>query len=101
VKEATVHIETFEPETSWGRVVHDPDVFAAIEDLVKEYDEIKRVNKTILYVAEKKLHININCSFKKEISIEALHEITTTVEEDLRKKFEGATVTIHAEPDDV
>jgi cation diffusion facilitator family transporter len=100
VKEATVHIESFEPETSWGNVIHDPQVLATINKVVEKYDEIKRVNKTILYVAEDRLHINVNCSFRKEIPIERLHDIITTVEEDLRKKFEGATVTIHPEPDE-
>jgi len=100
VKETTVHIESFEPETSWGQVIHDPQVLATIDKVVGKYDEIKRVNKTILYVAEDRLHINVNCSFRKEIPIERLHDIITTVEEDLRKRFEGATVTIHPEPID-
>jgi len=99
VKEATVHIESFEPETSWGRLVHDPEVLTLIDDLVKKHAEIKRVIKTLLYVAEGRLHINISCSFRREISVERLHDIVTTVEEDLRKKFGGATVTIHPEPD--
>jgi len=32
--------------------------------------------------------------------VEKLHDIITTVEDDLRKRFEGATVTIHPEPYD-
>jgi divalent metal cation (Fe/Co/Zn/Cd) transporter len=98
VKEATVHIESFERDTSWGRIVHDPSLLTAIDELVKRNTEIKRVNKTILYIAEEKLHINVNCSFKNEIPVEKLHDIITAIEDDLRKRFEGATVTIHPEP---
>jgi divalent metal cation (Fe/Co/Zn/Cd) transporter len=101
VKEATVHIESFEPDTSWGRLVHDPSVLTAIDDLVKRNTEIKRVNKTILYIAEEKLHINVNCSFRNEIPVEELHDKITAIEDDLRKRFEGATVTIHPEPYDI
>ncbi len=100
VKEATVHIESFEPETSWGRIVHDPKMLNAIDNLVKRHKSIRKLNKVMLYVAENRLHININCSFRKEISVERLHDIITTIEEELRKKFEEATVTIHAEPED-
>jgi len=100
VKEATVHIESFSPETSWGRIIRDPKMYLAIDNLVKKYKEIRRVNKTVLYVAEDKLHINVNCSFR-EMPIEKLHDIITTIEEDLRKRFDGATVTIHPEPDGV
>jgi cation diffusion facilitator family transporter len=101
VKEATVHIESFEQDTSWGRIVHDPSMLTAIDELVKRNTEIKRVNKTILYVAEERLHINVNCSFRNEMPVEKLHDIITAIEDDLRKRFEGATVTIHPEPYDV
>ena len=100
VKEATIHIESFEPETSWGRIVHDPRMSDTIDRLVKRHRSIRKVSKTILYVAENRLHINVSCSFRKEISVERLHDIITTIEDELRRRFEGASVTIHAEPDE-
>ena len=49
-------------------------------------------------MARKKLYINIDCSFAKQISLKDAHEMASQVEEQLREHFAETIVTVHMEP---
>jgi divalent metal cation (Fe/Co/Zn/Cd) transporter len=52
----------------------------------------------IYRTAENILKIDVNCSFSSEMTIEQIHERVSEIEKDIRIKYAGSIVTIHAEP---
>jgi divalent metal cation (Fe/Co/Zn/Cd) transporter len=40
----------------------------------------------------------VNCSFSSEMTIEQIHERVSEIEKQIRMKYRGSIVTIHAEP---
>ncbi len=61
---------------------------------------VKKVDRIGIYrTAENILKIDVNCSFSSEMTtIEQIHERVSQIEKDIRIKYPGSIVTIHAEP---
>jgi divalent metal cation (Fe/Co/Zn/Cd) transporter len=60
---------------------------------------VKKVNRIGIYrTAEDILKIDVNCSFSSEMTIEQIHERVSEIEKEIRTKYPGSIVTIHAEP---
>jgi len=98
IENVTVHIEPHLPKVHREFVVEDAQVQRMIRHIVQAHPNIRRVNRIVTYVSEKRLYINIDCSFDKSVSVDAMHDDVSDVEREIKKKFREAVVTIHAEP---
>jgi len=98
VENVTVHIEPYEAEAPQEISVKDTQVERMIRQIVAKHPSIKSVKRVVTYMSEKRRHINIDCAFDKGVSVEAMHETVSHVEEEIKSRFKEADVTIHAEP---
>jgi len=98
VENVTVHIEPYAPKVRREFIIENADVRKMIRQIVEAHPNIRRVNRVVTYVSEKRRYINIDCSFDKSVSVEAMHDTVSQVEREIKKKFREAVVTIHAEP---
>jgi cation diffusion facilitator family transporter len=98
VENVTVHIEPYEAETPQEISVKDTQVERMIRQIVAKHPSIKSVKRVVTYMSEKRRHINIDCAFDKGVSVEAMHDTVSRVEEEIKNRFKEADVTIHAEP---
>jgi len=96
--DVTVHLEPIEDESIVGRGFEDRAISEAVTKVVGSHKEIIRVGKIMLYKAGTSLHIDVNCSFGKHVPLDLAHSIVTSIEQELRERFERAKVTIHQEP---
>jgi len=98
VENVTVHIEPYEAGTPQEISVKDTQVERMIRQIVAKHPSIKSVKRVVTYMSEKRRHINIDCAFDKGVSVEAMHDTVSHVEEEIKNRFKEADVTIHAEP---
>ena len=98
IENVTVHIEPNLPTFSQQFTFEDAQVQRIVKQIVKVHPEIRRVNRVVTYTSEKERYINIDCGFDKEVSVDAMHEIVSHVEDEIKEMFRDAVVTIHAEP---
>jgi divalent metal cation (Fe/Co/Zn/Cd) transporter len=98
IENVTVHIEPHLPKVRREFAVEDAQVQRMIRQIVQAHPDIRRVNRIVTYVGEKRRHINIDCSFDKSVSVDAMHDTVSHVEREIKRKFREAVVTIHAEP---
>jgi len=98
VENVTVHIEPYAPKVRREFIIGDAEVRGMIRQIVEAHPNIRRVNRVVTYVGEKRRYINIDCSFDKSVSVEAMHDTVSHVEREIKKRFREAIVTIHAEP---
>jgi len=98
IENVTVHIEPNLPKVSREFAAEDAQVQRMIRRIVEAHPDIRRVNRIVTYVSEKRRYINIDCSFDKSVSVDIMHDTVSHVEGEIKKKFREAVVTIHAEP---
>jgi len=98
VENVTVHIEPYAPKIRREFIIEDAEVRRMIRQIVEGHPNIRRVNRVVTYVSGKRRYINIDCSFDKSVSVEAMHDTVSHVEREIKKRFREAVVTIHAEP---
>jgi len=98
IENVTVHIEPYLPKVRREFVIEDAEVRRMIRQIVEAHPNIRRVNRVVTYVSEKRHYINIDCSFDKSVSVEAMHDTVSHVEREIKRNFKEAVVTIHAEP---
>jgi len=96
--DVTVHLEPIENESIVGRRFEDITISEAVTKIVGSHKEIIRVGKIMLYKAGTSLHIDVSCSFEKDVPLDLAHSIVTSIEQELMERFEKAKVTIHQEP---
>ena len=99
VENVAVHMEPFRPRRRKGSTVDEKEIRRTAHSIAENYRQAFRVKGIVTYMARKKLHINIDCSFAKQISLENAHEIASQIEEQLRERFPETVVTVHMEPD--
>jgi cation diffusion facilitator family transporter len=98
VENVTVHIEPYAREVRKEFIIEDAEVRKMIRQMVEAHPNIRRLNRIVTYLSEKRRYINIDCSFDKGTSVEAIHDTVSEVEREIKKRFKKAVVTIHAEP---
>jgi divalent metal cation (Fe/Co/Zn/Cd) transporter len=98
VGNVAVHMEPFRPKRQKGSMVNEKEIRRAAHNIAENYRQAFRVKGIVTYVAKKKLYINIDCSFAKQISLKDAHEIASQIEEQLRERFAETVVTVHLEP---
>lgn len=97
INHVTIHLEPFVkvPEKF---LEEDKTTKEKIENILKDFKEIKKVGRIVSLNFENILKIDIDCSFDKELPIEKVHDLTSEIENEIRKKFKNAIITIHPEP---
>jgi divalent metal cation (Fe/Co/Zn/Cd) transporter len=67
--------------------------------LVGGASAVKKIDRIGIYrTAENTFKIDINCSFSSEMTVEQIHDRVSEIEKEIRTKYTGSIVTIHAEP---
>ncbi len=69
-----------------------------IETMLEEYQEIKKIGRKVSLKFENILKIDIDCSFDGDLSIEKVHDLTSSIEHMIRTEIKNAVITIHPEP---
>jgi cation diffusion facilitator family transporter len=100
VENITVHLEPVMPEVVRMEPISDSTMHDFIRNvIVGSASSVKKVDRIGIYrTAENILKIDVNCSFSNEMTIEQIHERVSEIEKDIRIKYPGSIVTIHAEP---
>jgi divalent metal cation (Fe/Co/Zn/Cd) transporter len=65
----------------------------------EEFKQTFRIKRILTFVAENRRFINIDCSFSRQPSIKAAHQVASYIEEKLEESFAETTVTVHIEPE--
>lgn len=99
VENVTVHIEPFSTEERRGPLVKEDEVSVIIHETTQPWREILRIKRIVTYVAGDKRHINIDCSFTAQTSVEDAHFIATEIEEKVKSRLAETIVTVHTESD--
>ena len=100
VQNITVHLEPMMPDV----VGMEPIADSAMHDFIRNTilgsaSGVKKVDRIGIYrTPENILKIDVNCSFSSDMTIEQIHERVSEIEKDIRTKYLGSIVTIHAEP---
>jgi cation diffusion facilitator family transporter len=100
VENITVHLEPVMPEVVGIEPIADSKMHDFIRNaILGSASGVKKVDRIGIYrTAENILKIDVNCSFSSEMTIEQIHERVSEIEKDIRIKYPGSIVTIHAEP---
>ena len=81
IENVTVHIEPNVPKLSREfLVVDDARVQWTIRQIVEAHPDILRVNRIVTYMSEKRRFINVDCLFDKNVSVDAMHDTVSQVE---------------------
>jgi len=94
----TVHLEPLMPDIGGVEPVADSSMQNSIREIVNAASDVKKVGKVAAYRAAEVLKIDIDCAFNSDMSIEQIHERVSEIEKQIRAKYPGSIVTIHAEP---
>jgi len=100
VENITVHLEPVISDVVGMEPISEGAIHHSIRSiLVGEARGVKKIDRIGIYrTAENTFKIDINCSFSSEMTIEQIHDRVTEIEKEIRTKYPGSIVTIHAEP---
>jgi divalent metal cation (Fe/Co/Zn/Cd) transporter len=100
VENITVHLEPLMPDVEGMEPIADVTIHDFIRNaILSSASGVKKVDRIGIYrTAEDILKIDVNCSFSSEMTIEQIHERVSEIEKQIRMKYRGSIVTIHAEP---
>jgi cation diffusion facilitator family transporter len=100
--DVTVHLEPLMPGLAGVQPVADIEIQDSITQIVLASPEIKKVGRVAAFRTDDHvLKIDVDCTFSPTgpLTIEQVHERVTDIEKQIRKRYPGSIVTIHAEPD--
>lgn len=100
--DVTVHLEPLMPGLAGVQPLADIEMQDSITQIVLASPEIKKVGRVATFRTDDDvLKIDVDCTFSQEgpATIEQVHERVTDIEKQIRKRYPGSIVTIHAEPD--
>jgi divalent metal cation (Fe/Co/Zn/Cd) transporter len=100
VQNITVHLEPMMPDVVGMEPIADSAMLDFIRNtILGSASGVKNVDRIGIYrTPENILKIDVNCSFSSDVTIEQIHERVSEIEKDIRTKYPGSIVTIHAEP---
>jgi divalent metal cation (Fe/Co/Zn/Cd) transporter len=98
VEDIAVHIEPFTLKERKGATVDEREIRWIIHAAAASYRQAFRIKGIVTYVAGGKRHINIDCVFTREISVEEAHNVASLIEGQIRQQFLETVVTVHVEP---
>ena len=100
VENITVHLEPVMPDVEGMEPIADVTMHDFIRNaILSSASGVKKVDRIGIYrTPEDILKIDVNCSFSSQMTIEQIHERVSEIEKQIRIKYRGSIVTIHAEP---
>lgn len=101
VENITVHLEPVIPDVVGMELVPEGDIHDSIRRILVggTASGVKNIDRIGIYrTAENTFKIDINCSFSSDMTIEQIHDRVSDIEKEIRTKYPGSIVTIHAEP---
>lgn len=96
-----VHIEPSNIELKKGHMIDDEEIDRIVRSSAEKYGGELKVKRIITYTLDGRRHINIECSFNREISVEEAHRVASEIEESIKEKISETIVTVHMEPEKV
>lgn len=97
--DVTVHLEPLMPEVAGIEPVSDEGMQESIKSIVLASSDIKKVGRIATFrTGDNTLKIDVDCVFGVPATIAQVHERVTEIEEQIRDRYPGSIVTIHAEP---
>jgi divalent metal cation (Fe/Co/Zn/Cd) transporter len=98
----TVHLEPLMPEVAGVQPLADIEIQNSIRQIVLASSGIiKKVGRIATFRTDEdmlKIDIDIGFSTDRPATIEHVHELVTEIEKEIRARYPGSIVTIHAEP---
>ncbi|AIF84681.1 cation diffusion facilitator family transporter [Candidatus Nitrososphaera evergladensis SR1] len=97
----TVHLEPLMPEVAGVQPLADIEIQNSIRQIVLASGDIKKVGRIATFRTDEdtlKIDVDIGFSTERPSTIEQVHELVTEIEKQIRAKYPGSIVTIHAEP---
>ena len=95
----TVHLEPLMPEVAGIEPVSDAEMQESIRKIVLASSDIKGVGRIATFrTGDDTLKIDVDCAFGRQATIEQVHDLVTDIENQIRDRYPGSIVTIHAEP---
>jgi cation diffusion facilitator family transporter len=101
VENITVHLEpVISDVVGMEPIAEGTTMYDSIRGiLVNGASSVKKIDRIGIYrTAENTFKIDINCSFSSEMTVEQIHDRVSEIEKEIRTKYPGSIVTIHAEP---
>lgn len=100
VSGVTVHIESASERISKELTGVETELESFIEDVARQFPEIKCVNDISIRRFGDILHVVLKCRFDSKLTIKEAHEISSKLESDIKKAYpQIARIDIHEEPD--
>ncbi len=93
-----VHIEPSNIELKRGQIADEKEINEVVKLAVRKYEKELKIKRVITYVADGKRHIDVECIFSREISVEEAHKIASEIEDFIGEKLAETVVTVHMEP---
>lgn len=98
----TVHLEPLMPHTDGMLPISDERIHESVRKIVLSASDVKDVTRVAAYSTdERTLIIDVGCVFRddgKAMTIEQIHDRVSEMEKQIRVRYPGSIVTIHAEP---
>ena len=102
VSGVTVHIESASERISKELGGTETELVSYIEDVSRQFPEIKSVSDIRIRRFGDIIHVVFNCRFNSKLTIKKAHEIVNRLESDIKKAYPNiARIDIHEEPDQV
>ena len=98
LENVTVHVEPSNI-ASPANVIDEAQIKNLVNEVTKGIATYIRIRKIVIYAAEGKRYINIDCCFTKQIQIKEAHKIASQIEKETKERFANVVVTVHIEPE--
>jgi divalent metal cation (Fe/Co/Zn/Cd) transporter len=97
LEHVTVHVEPYNAQVKSADIGED-ELNKIIAKVTDGKSQDLHIEKVLTYVAAGKRYVNLNCCFTKQITISEAHELTSSIEKEIRERFANTIVTVHIEP---
>jgi cation diffusion facilitator family transporter len=94
----SVEVEPYSVEKRAAEI-DENELKKLIRELAKKLKTSLRLKRTVIYAADGKRYINIDCCFTRHVPLTEAHEIASQVEKEIAEHFADAVVTVHIEPE--
>jgi cation diffusion facilitator family transporter len=102
IEQIYVHMESRGAGLGSGRdvTVQEKDLVEEVKRITNDIAGPERCHNVRVHRQGDKRSVSLHCHFEKELSIIQIHDLTTRIEDRLRKRIPGLErVLVHAEPD--
>jgi divalent metal cation (Fe/Co/Zn/Cd) transporter len=98
LENVTVHMEPVGDGVR-AKELTDEELKQIIHKVAKDVEQKLRCKRILVYRANGKRYVSLDCAFTGHIALAEAHEIASKIEKEVRERFADAVVTVHVEPD--